>query len=74
MALKQKNSTLEEEQIQMIGEYGQALGSLDFSTTLRMIIREWQQMRQMRVMAVGELPRPDGAQAVPVVSVQAEGE
>jgi hypothetical protein len=72
MALKQKNSSLTEDQIAMISGYGEKLGNLDFSATLRIIIREWQEMKQLRVVAIGELPRPEGAQIVPVVHVQAE--
>lgn len=72
MALKQKNSSLEEAQIRMIREYGQALGSLDFSTTLRVIIREWQEMKGLKVVGIGSLPRPEDAVEVPVVLVQQE--
>lgn len=73
MALKQKNSTLEEEQIQMIGEYGQALGNLDFSSALRVVIREWQEMKKLQMVGIGSMPRPVDGVDVPVVLVQQDG-
>lgn len=73
MALKQKNSTLEETQIAMISEYGQQLGNLDFSSALRVVIREWQELKRLHVVGIGSLPRPEDAVDVPVVLVQQDG-
>ena len=72
MGLKQRTSTMDEDQIRVIQEYGREMGNLDFSSALRVVIREWQEMKRMKVVAIGELPRPVDGTSVPVVHVQAE--
>ena len=69
MGAKQRSVSMTEEDIHIIREHGRPYG-MDFSTSLRVIIREWQEMKRMRVVGVSELPRPVDGQAVPVVMVQ----
>jgi hypothetical protein len=63
---------MDEDQIRVIQEYGREMGNLDFSSALRVVIREWQEMKRMKVLTVSDLPRPEDGQSVPVVHVQAE--
>lgn len=66
--VKQVSVSMMPEDIQLVRENGVPYG-LEFSTSLRQIIRQWAEMKRMRVVAVDELPHPDGAEPVPVVSV-----
>lgn len=43
---------------------------LSFSDGVRMIIREWAEMKRMHVVKTDELPHPADAHPVPVVYVQ----
>lgn len=66
---KQRSVSMLPEDVKIVQENGAPYG-LDFSSSLRQIIRQWAEMRRMNVVAVGELPRPEDGQAVPVVHVQ----
>ena len=72
MGLKQRTSTMDEDQIQVIQDYGQRLGNLDFSSTLRVVIAEWIEFKRFRVVGISELPSPDDAVSVPVIQVAEE--
>lgn len=70
---KQRSVSMLPEDIKIVQEHGEPM-SLDFSTSLRLIIREWQEMKRMRVVGIDSLPRPAGATEVPVILVRAEPE
>lgn len=72
MALKQRTSTMDENHIQVIQEYGKQLGNLDFSSALRVVITEWLEMKGWRVVGESELPKPEDALPVPVLLVKKE--
>jgi hypothetical protein len=66
MARIAKNSSLYPEDIEIVKSYGEARG-LDWSSALRLIIREWS---VYRVARIEDLPHPADAQPVPVVYVE----
>jgi hypothetical protein len=47
-------------------------GTRGFSLALRQIIREWDYMR--RVVKIENLPHPEGAQVVPLITVKREAD
>jgi hypothetical protein len=42
---------------------------LNKSASLRLIVREWAEMRRAYVTGITELPHPEGAQSVPVLQI-----
>jgi hypothetical protein len=61
------------EDIRIVQEHAQPKG-IDFSSSLRIIVREWAEMKRLRVVGIGSLPRPVDAAEGPVILAQVEQE